>query len=74
MGLQSRESPNLGNFRTLNLEILGQNDIWVLASWPGIENTVRGKVVVPPSLGCGESCESMFARGSFVHQKCPTTH
>jgi hypothetical protein len=24
----------------------------------------------PPSLGRGESCESMFAHGSFVHQKC----
>jgi hypothetical protein len=24
----------------------------------------------PPSPSCGESCESVFARGSFVHQKC----
>jgi hypothetical protein len=24
----------------------------------------------PPSLGHGESCESMFARGLFMHQKC----
>jgi hypothetical protein len=23
-----------------------------------------------PSPGCGESCEFVFARGSFVHQKC----
>jgi hypothetical protein len=23
-----------------------------------------------PSLGCGESCESVFARGLSVHQKC----
>ncbi len=25
---------------------------------------------VPPSLGYGESCEFVFAYGSFVHQKC----
>jgi len=24
----------------------------------------------PPSLGRGEFCESMFARGLFMHQKC----
>jgi hypothetical protein len=24
----------------------------------------------PSSLGCGESCESMFARGLSVHQRC----
>jgi hypothetical protein len=23
-----------------------------------------------PNLGHGESCESMYACGSFVHQKC----
>jgi hypothetical protein len=27
----------------------------------------------PPSSGCGEFCESMFACGSFVHQSAPTT-
>jgi hypothetical protein len=31
---------------------------------------IKGKVVVPPSLGRGESCESMYARDLFVHQKC----
>jgi hypothetical protein len=29
-----------------------------------------GRRWLPPSSGCGESCESMFARGSSVHQKC----
>jgi hypothetical protein len=24
----------------------------------------------PPNMGCGESCESMYAHGSHVHQKC----
>jgi hypothetical protein len=49
---------------------LGQNHIWVLAPWPGTENTIRGKVVGSPSSGRGESCESLFAHGSSVHQKC----
>ncbi len=45
MGLQSWEIPNFGNFGTLNLGVPRQNDIWVLAPWLGIENTIRGKVV-----------------------------
>jgi hypothetical protein len=35
-------------FRDSNLGHLGQNDIWVLAPWPNIKNTVRGKVVATP--------------------------
>jgi len=27
----------------------------------------------PPSPSCAKSCESMFTRGSFVHQNAPTT-
>jgi hypothetical protein len=52
-----------------HLGVLGQNDIWVLVPWPGIEYTIRGKVVAPPSLGRGVSCEFVFARGLSVHQK-----
>jgi hypothetical protein len=48
IGLQSCKSPNLRNFETPNLRVLGQNDIWVQAPWPGIENTIRGKVVASP--------------------------
>jgi hypothetical protein len=48
MGLQSCESPTFGNFGTPNLGVLGQNDIWVLAPWPNIENIIRGKVVASP--------------------------
>jgi hypothetical protein len=40
MGLKNRGSHNLG--------ILGQNNIWVQASWPGTKNTIRGKVMVSP--------------------------
>ncbi len=46
MGLQSRRSPNFKNFETPNLEVPRQNDIWMLAPWPGIENTIKGKVMV----------------------------
>jgi hypothetical protein len=71
MGLQRRKNPNFGNFGTSNLGIPRQNDIWVQASWPGIKNNIiRGKVMVSPSLGHGESCESMFAHGLFMHLKC----
>ncbi len=27
-------------------------------------------VAFPPSLFCGESCESVYDRGSSIHQKC----
>ncbi len=69
MGLQSRGNPNFGNFKT-HLGVLGQNDIWVLVPWLGTEYTVRGRWGLPPSSGRGEFHEFVFARGSFVHQKC----
>jgi hypothetical protein len=70
MGLQSHESPNFENFRTPHLGVLGQNDIWVLASWPCTKNTIRGRWRLPPSLGRCESCEFVFAHVLSVHQKC----
>ncbi len=70
MGLQSCGSPNFENFRTPNLGVPWQHDIWVLTPWLGIENTIREKVVTSPKSSCGEFCESAFIRGSFVHQKC----
>ncbi len=45
IGLQSDESPHFENFETPNLGVLGQNDIWMQASWPCTKNTIRGKVV-----------------------------
>ncbi len=56
--------------RVSNLGVARQNDIWVQAPCPAIENTIRGRWQFPLSLGDGESCESMFAHGSSVHQKC----
>ncbi len=38
--------------------------------WPSTKNSIRRRWWLPPSLSHGESCESMFARGSSVHQKC----
>jgi hypothetical protein len=37
-------------FRDSHLGVPRQNDIWVLALWPGIENTTRWKVVVVPKF------------------------
>ncbi len=54
MGFQSYGSPNFGNFRnfrTSNLVVPAQNDIWVLAPWPCTKNTIRGKVVASPKPG-----------------------
>jgi hypothetical protein len=52
MGFQNHKSPNFENFETLNLGVLRQNDMWVHAPWPSIENiTIRGKVVASPKFG-----------------------
>jgi hypothetical protein len=47
-GPQRYRNPNFENFETPNLGVPRQNDIWVQASWPGIENTIREKVVASP--------------------------
>jgi hypothetical protein len=70
MGLQSYKSSNFRNFGTPNFGVSGQNDIWVLAPWPGTENIIGEKMVVSPSLGYGESREFVFTHGSWMHQKC----
>ncbi len=69
IGFQSHGSPNLGNFGTPNLGVSGQNDIWVQATWPSTKNIIRGKVLGSLNSGHGESCKSVFAHGSSVHQK-----
>jgi hypothetical protein len=38
--------------------------------WLIINNTISGRWWFPPSLSHGESCESMYAHGLSVHQKC----
>jgi hypothetical protein len=51
MSCQSCKSPNFKNFRTPNLGILRQNDIWVQVPWPSTKNNIRGKVVASPMSG-----------------------
>jgi len=51
--------------RSPHLGVPRQNDIWVLVPWPSTEYTIRRKVVASPKSM--PSCESVFARGSFVH-------
>jgi hypothetical protein len=51
IGLQNRKSPNFGNFKTPNLGVPKQNDIWMLDPWPSTKNTIREKVVVSPKSG-----------------------
>jgi hypothetical protein len=41
----------LWEFRDSHLRVFGQNDIWVLVPWLGIEYTIRGKVVASPKSG-----------------------
>jgi hypothetical protein len=50
-------------------ELSRQNDIWMQPSWLIIKNTMGGRRWLPPSPSCGESYESVYAHGSFVHQK-----
>jgi hypothetical protein len=36
--------------------VRGQNDIWVQAPWPNIENVIKGKVVASPEFGLRWIC------------------
>ncbi len=63
---KSQES-QFWEFWDSHLGVPGQNDILVLVPWLGIENY---KVWLPPRPNCDESCESMLACGSFMHQRC----
>jgi len=38
--------------------------------WLITKNIKRGRWWLPPSPGRGESCESMYAHGLSLHQKC----
>jgi len=48
IGLQNRRKPNSRNFSIPNLGVPRQNDIWVQAPWPNINNIISGKVVASP--------------------------
>ncbi len=57
-------------FRDSHLGVPGQNDIWVLAPWPGTNNTIRGKVVASPKSKPWWVLWVHVCCGSSVHQKC----
>jgi hypothetical protein len=44
------ENPNFKSFRTPNLGVLKQNDIWMQPLWLIIGNTIKGKVVASPQV------------------------
>jgi hypothetical protein len=50
MAFQSVKSPNFKNFRTFNLGVPGQNDIWMQPLWLITKNTIKGKVVASPKF------------------------
>jgi hypothetical protein len=53
---KSQES-RLGEFHDSHLKVLGQNAIWMWASWRGIKYTIRGRWWLHSSPSRGESCE-----------------
>jgi hypothetical protein len=70
MGFQSRKNPNYGNFETLIWEFW---DKMTFGCWScGHAHNILwgGRWWLPPSLGHGEFCESVFARWSSLHQRC----
>jgi hypothetical protein len=70
MGPQSCKNPNSKNFKTPTWE---SRDKMTFRCWScGQAQSILwgGRWWLPPSLGYGEFCGSMFARGSYKHQRC----
>jgi len=51
MAFQSARSLNFESFRTRNLGVSGQNDIWMQLAWIITKNIIMGKVVASPKFG-----------------------
>jgi len=68
MGLQSGGRPNFENFEIPDLGVLGKMTFG--CSWLITNNNIGGRWWLPPSLNRGEFCESMYACGLLMHQKC----
>ncbi len=68
LNLISIVGPNFGNFKTPTWESQDKNAIWMLALWPAIEYTIRGK---------GGGFPQVWAMVSFVSPSlpmaCPST-
>jgi len=70
MGVQSGGNANFGNYGTLDLGALGKKPFGCSPHGESQRILQGGRCWLPPSSGRGESCESMSAHGSFMHQKC----
>jgi len=74
MGLKSCKSPNFKYFENfLDSQLESPKTKWYLdVGFVAMHKKYYNGEGdgFPPSLSCGEFCESMFARGSFMQQKC----
>jgi hypothetical protein len=70
MGVQSDKSPNFENFETPNLGIPEKMTFGCSLHGKLHRIIQGGRWWLPPSLDRGEFCESMYANGSSMHQKC----
>jgi hypothetical protein len=71
MGIQSCSNPHFGNFKTPNLGVKIQNDIWVQVLWPSAKNIIRGKVITSLQSGLWWILwVYVCPLGLSVHQKC----
>jgi hypothetical protein len=67
MGLQRCKSPNFENFKTkwhFDAGLVAMHKVYYKGEGGGS----------PTSSSHGESCESVFAHGSSMHQSVPTAH
>jgi hypothetical protein len=67
MGLQSCKNPNFENFETPNLGAPKQNDIWCKSRGEAQRILQGGRWWLSLSPDHGESCEYVYAHGSYVH-------
>jgi len=73
-GAPKLQESQLWQFQDSHLGVLGQNAIWMWASWRGTKYIITGRWRVLSSPGHGESCETKFARGSSYSKSVPTMH
>jgi len=50
-GAPKSQESQLWEFRDSQMGVLGQNAIWMWASWRGTKYTIRGKVMASPKFG-----------------------
>jgi hypothetical protein len=70
MGLQSCKSPNLGISGLPSWESRDKMTFGCRVRGEAQKILLGGRWWLFPSPGCDESCEFVFVRGLFVHQKC----